>query len=210
MLYVLEKINEKINENIVEEVWADIEGYEGYYQVNTQGRVRSLDREVTYANGRVCVHKGKIISGTDNGQNYLIVNLRKDGKRKSFLIHRLVALTFIPNPNGFDLINHKNEVKTDNRYENLEWCDYNYNLNYGTIKERQKKTYVENKKNGFHKSFRKVTPIRATLADGTQLDFMSMRQASFDPRIRLSPTAIKNLLEGKNKNRDGIVFEYLK
>ena len=62
---------------------------------------------------------------------YLRLPLTINNKAKSYLVHRLVALAFIPNPNNYPEVNHKNEDKTDNRVENLEWCDRSYNINYG-------------------------------------------------------------------------------
>ena len=74
---------------------------------------------------------------------YLWVNLTYDGKQHNHKIHRLVAQAFIPNPDNLPQINHKNEDKTDNRVENLEWCDSYYNIHYGTTLERARKTRKE-------------------------------------------------------------------
>lgn len=102
------------------EVWKDIDGYEGY-QVSNLGNVKSLNYK--------CTGKERILSpGIKNG--YLYVGLCKDGKRKDYYIHRLVAEAFIPNPFKLPCVNHKNEDKTDNRVENLEWCTYSYNNTY--------------------------------------------------------------------------------
>lgn len=109
--------------------WRDIEGYEGYYQVSIDGDVKSLDR---WANGKEKILKSKIGSS-----GYLLVGLRKDGKSKSFLVHRLVAQAWIPNPDNLPCVNHKDENPSNNRVENLEWCTYEYNLNYGTAQQRR-------------------------------------------------------------------------
>ena len=108
------------------EEWRDIKGYEGYYQVSNYGRVRSLDRVI---DNRIIKGKLKCIKYSKLG--YCIVSLYKNGTPKFYLIHRLVAEAFIPNINNFPQINHKNEIKADNRVENLEWCDSSYNINYG-------------------------------------------------------------------------------
>lgn len=125
----------------MEEVWKDIPGYEGYYQVSSLGRVKRLprhkatDKRKTHNN----IRNPRV---ADNG--YLRVNLSKDNVTKWYSIHRLVAITFIPNPNNLPIINHKDENKQNNRVENIEWCTYSYNNNYGTAIERQRKTRAAN------------------------------------------------------------------
>lgn len=116
----------------MEEIFKDIEGYEGLYQVSNLGNVKNLKT------GRILkqqLHKG-----------YWRVGLRKDNKKKTYSTHRLVAIAFVenPNPEKFDIINHKDENKANCRWDNLEWCDLTYNLNYGTIKERQFNTRMKN------------------------------------------------------------------
>lgn len=107
------------------EIWKPVEGFEGLYEVSNLGRVKSL-----------WFGKEKILKPAKNGSDYLLVDLYKNGKGKNFLVHRLVATAFIPNPEGFKQINHRDEVKTNNCVENIEWCDAKYNNNYGTRNER--------------------------------------------------------------------------
>ena len=121
------------------EEWKDIEGYEGLYQVSNMGRVRSLDRIIVYKDGRVWNCKGRILKNVKGKNGYLYVNLSKVGNvGKPQNIHRLVAIAFIPNPDNLPQVNHKDEDKTNNTVDNLEWCTAKYNCNYGTAKERQK------------------------------------------------------------------------
>ena len=114
----------------MEEIWKDIKGFEGRYQVSNMGRVRSLDRWTL--NDRPYFVKGMMLKlSLNKGKGYLRVSL-SDGHRnfKHYEVHRLVALHFVPGYKEGLVVNHKNEVKTDNRAENLEWCTYQYNLNY--------------------------------------------------------------------------------
>lgn len=107
--------------------WGNIKGYEGLYQASIDGDVKSL-------------RTGKILRPGKNNRGYLYVNLYKDGKCKTYKVHRLVAQTWLPNPNNLPCINHISEIKTDNRVENLEWCTVKENNNWGTHNERVAKT----------------------------------------------------------------------
>ncbi len=121
------------------EVWKDVVGYEGLYQVSNMGRVRSLTRKVNVCKGNKSrVFKGSIKMGRYELKNgYHVVSLYKDGKSKRFFTHRLVAMMFIENPQTLPQVNHKDEDKTNNRVENLEWCDSKYNTNYGNCIEKR-------------------------------------------------------------------------
>lgn len=118
------------------EIWEDIDNYVGFYQVSNLGRVRSIDRIVKHWKYGVCLRKGKILKQLTNTFNYKFVILYKDGKTKHHRVNRLVAQAFIPNPENLPQVNHKDENKSNNRVENLEYCDAKYNANYGTRNER--------------------------------------------------------------------------
>ena len=126
------------------EEWRSIPGYEGLYEVSNLGRVRSLDRYVKYSNGNIHLHKGKVLSLGKNTDGYLKVHLKCNTKCKTITVHRLVALTFIPNPDNLPCVNHKDEDKTNNRVENLEWCTQQYNLNYNGVLKRRSQRMKEN------------------------------------------------------------------
>ena len=115
----------------MEEIWKDKKDYEGHYQVSNCGRVKSIK-----------FGKERILKPQKNTSGYLCVTLCKNNNQCQFEVHRLVAEVFLPNPNNYKEVNHKNEIKTDNRVENLEWCDRKYNQNYGTRTEKcSKKVY---------------------------------------------------------------------
>ena len=128
------------------EEWKAIQGYEGIYEVSNFGKVRSLPR---YKRGnfdsKVFI-EGKTIKQVKNNRGYYIVQLSKNNKVKNFSVHRLVAEAFIPNPNNFPQVNHKDEDKSNNRVSNLEWMTLKRNINYGTRNKRMALTKGKNVK----------------------------------------------------------------
>ena len=128
----------------MKEEWRDIKGYEGLYQVSNLGRVKSLPRMVKRKNGSYSITKEKMLKPSKNKDGYLKVGFNKDGICKKFLVHRLVAMAFIPNPDNLSEINHKDECKISNNVDNLEWCTHEYNLHYGTLYERSSKARFNN------------------------------------------------------------------
>lgn len=105
------------------EVWKELVGYEGLYWVSNFGRICGVPRKGT---------PGGIMKGRKDKKGYISVTLRKDGNQTTQKLHRLVAKTFIPNPNNLPEINHKDENKSNNAINNLEWCTTAYNHEYGT------------------------------------------------------------------------------
>ena len=104
----------------MEEKWLKVKGYEEFYEISDLGRIKSL------------ISNGLILKQSLDKDGYCVVTL----KRKQFKVHRLVAMTFIPNPNNLPQVNHKDENKTNNTVDNLEWCDAKYNINYGNRNEK--------------------------------------------------------------------------
>ena len=112
------------------EEWRPIVGFEGLYEVSNTGQVRNC--------------RGKLLRPGLNHNGYLKCVLCKNGKSKTIYIHRLVAQAFILNPDNLPQVNHKDEDKTNNSVENLEWCDQKYNVNYGCAQDKRVKTNIIN------------------------------------------------------------------
>lgn len=171
------------------EEWRDIIGYEGIYQISNLGRVKSLNYNNTGKEG--------LRELDDDKYGYKVINLYKNGKGKRYSVHRLVAIAFIPNPNNLPQVNHINEIKNDNRVENLEWCTNEYNHNYGT----------RNKRSGESKS-KKVKCIT------TGEIFRSSTEGS--KKYKISPSLIRRCCRGIRKSAgkhpvtgEKLVWEYI-
>jgi hypothetical protein len=119
------------------ETWKPIKGYEGFYEVSSLGRIKSLSRKEKRKNGTTYTVKESIISQSADKKGYFRTRLRKLGEHHTFLTHRLVAMAFVENPNRYAEVNHKDENKGNNRADNLEWCNRKYNINYGTGRAKQ-------------------------------------------------------------------------
>ena len=129
----------------MEEIWKEIKGYPNY-QVSNMGRIKRLSTGYYR-------RTEKILKPQLQNNGYLHIKLSQKDKTKCILVHRLVAQVFIPNPNNLPQVNHINEDKTDNRVENLEWCDRKYNINYGNGISKRVKT---NKENGTYKKIGEI------------------------------------------------------
>lgn len=140
----------------MKEEWRDIEGYEGLYMVSNFGRVVSFQG---------CNPRIMKLGMTRKG--YQCVGLQKENQHKTCVVHRLVAKAFIPNPDNLPQVNHKDECKTNNRVDNLEWCTDKYNHNYGTYIERQRNSSPRN------------TPVLMFDLNGNfEKEFISAREAA--------------------------------
>lgn len=128
----------------MEEIWKPIPDYEGYYEISNTGKIRSITRTTTSKDGKTRTYIGKEKSlGVMNG--YLITVLSKKGINKTYMVHRLVAEVFLPNPNNLPCVNHKDEDRLNNNVNNLEWCTYKYNNNYGNHNEKVSQALKQSK-----------------------------------------------------------------
>jgi len=159
------------------EVYKDIKNYEGLYMVSNCGNVKSLKSG--------CVMKQRY-----DKYGYKRIGLRKDGKLSTFFIHRLVAEAFIDNPFGLPCINHIDEDKENNNFDNLEWCSQKYNVNYGNRNSKIART--------------KCKPI---LCVDTGKIFTSIKNAS--KAMQLNASCISSVCNGKARHHKGYKFEFV-
>ena len=155
----------------------DIKNYEGIYGITSCGKVWSYRNEC-------------FLKPYTNRYGYMQVKLFKDGKCKNYKIHRLVAEAYIPNPDNLPQVNHKDENKTNNCLQNLEWCDAKYNTNYGTC--------ITKRSNSCKK------PILQYDLDG---NFIREWECASDVG-KVAVKSINNCLKGKNKTAYGYIWKY--
>ena len=125
-----------------EEVWKPIPDYEGLYEASSEGRIRSVNREVAGKAGSVRILKGKVLKPAMTRDDYLQVQLCKGGEVKKFYVHRLVWMAFNGEiPDGYE-VNHINEDKTNNKLENINLLTHKENINFGTRNERCSKPVI--------------------------------------------------------------------
>jgi hypothetical protein len=165
------------------ETWKWIDGYEDLYKVSDCGTVKRMNYHR--------IGKERVLKGMKDKKGYLQVGLWKNGVQKRFTIHRLVAQAFLPNPNNLPQVNHKDEVKTNNHLENLEWCTPKYNSNYGTRNEKIRKKQLND--------LSKSKPVKQYTLDGKILKEWSsasevQRQTGFNN------THISACCNGKRKS----------
>ena len=168
------------------EIWKALPGGPGV-EVSTLGRVRTLDKMVWNGKG-TWLMKGRILKQRYNHKGYMRVGITIDGKRAMKSVHRLVAQTFIQNPNNLPQVNHENCVRDDNRVGNLEWCDNSYNQKY-----REKYGEAQG---------HPVFAINLTTLEVSQ--FKSQAEAS--RKLGVDPSSIGTMLKGKLKQTGGFWF----
>ena len=170
----------------MEEIWKPIKDYEGLYEVSNFGRIKTLSR---YIRNRKMPEKIKKLEKDRYG--YLRIELSKNKIRKKYLVHRLVAQAFIPNNNNLPCINHKDENKSNNIVNNLEWCDYLYNNLYN---DKQKKNWVKVKQLDENNNIINI--------------FESLTEASKNTNI--IQCEISNCLNNRQKTAGGYYWQYYK
>lgn len=164
----------------MKEVFKDIPGYEGLYQVSNLGRVKSLNYRHT--------RKEKIMTPQNNGHGYLHIKIYNNNKRHCYYVHRLVAQTFIENPDNLPQVNHKDLNRQNNKVSNLEWCSIEYN-----------NTYAE--------KHRKIAKKVGCYKDGKLIKvYDAIRDAKKDG---FHHSNISSVLKGKSKSAYGYQWKYI-
>lgn len=175
------------------EIWKDVVGYEGYYQVSNKGNVKTVERTVKFGK-QIRTVSEKIREQVPDKRGYFTVILSKDNKVKNAKVHRLVAESFIPNPSHLPEVNHKDEDKQNNDVSNLEWCDHFYNTVYGTKLERQR--------------IKKSIPVIQCNLQGEKIkEFESATQAELELRGKFTGN-INKCLNGSIKTAFGYIWKY--
>lgn len=193
------------------EIWKNVRNYEKLYQVSNYGRIRSLDRKykskLKYQNE--ITKKGKILKPIITKNGYQCVNLSKNGKTKMFFLHKIIADCFL-NKNDFKYedeqdkknaviekldINHKDENKSNNKVENLEYCTRKYNINYGTHNERKSEK-------------QSISVIQLDKNNNIIKEWKSIANAG--NILNINKTNISLCCKKKRKTAGGYVWEYKK
>lgn len=171
------------NEN---EIWKDVHGFEGFYQVSNFGNVRSVTRFITRSDGKTYLKKGKQLKSfvTNKGYEYVMLN---DFNSKQHLktVHRLVAQAFVDNPDNLAVVNHKDENKLNNAATNLEWCTQSYNMTYNQVNQR-----ISNKLKG-----RQAYNAVRVIDESTGVIYSSKQQCAKECKLRWN--VLNDMIAGK-------------
>ena len=167
------------------EIWKDIRGYEGLYQVSSLGRVKSLAKEILIKNGYTRHQEERFLALHPNTHGYLTVGIYKNAKRKHRTIHRLVAEAFLPNRDKSLEVNHKDGDKINNRVDNLEWCSGYKNLAHAYEHKLSKYNH---------------TPIPVTQLSMPRINYPSLTKASKATGVSLS------IIRARAKEENGWKF----
>lgn len=183
----------------MKEIWKDIDGYEGLYQVSNLGRVKRLK----FTNGKVSFAKETILKQSLNTRGYSIVSLSKNDIKSTKTVHRLVALSFLENQKNYKEVNHIDGNKQNNCVENLEWCDRNYNIQHA-FKNKLNLGSMKNRLGSQNPS--SITVYQYSLDGKFISSFGSVREAERITGIRCSD--ITMCCRGKTKKSHGYIWKY--
>lgn len=169
---------------MVNEQWSDIKGYEGYYRISNTGKIYSIKSNI-------------MLKQSNSNKGYHSVKLQRNGIKKMYRVHRLVAMTFIPNPTGLLEVNHIDEDKSNNLVTNLEWMSHTDNVNHGTRNKRASNSLKESNKR----------PILAIFKNGVTKEYSSANECA--RILGLSAGNINSVIRGIRNHTHGIRFQEL-
>lgn len=191
------------------ETWKDIIGYEGVYQINDKGQVRSVDRAQISSAGSLIHYKGKLIKAMPNSSGYLRVALKKGGKEKRFFVHRLVALHFVDNPKPElnNIVNHLDCNYLNNTATNLEWTTLKGNSQHASQKGRLNRTkeWVEHLKKGLEWTTRAVEAYDLNTGEIKER-FAKLTECRAKGYM---PSSVCSCCKGKRKHHKGLGWRYV-
>lgn len=168
------------------------------YLAHPDGTIKSVDKWVKGRHGEKVLRRGKVLKQFENNKGYLLVSLRKNGKSKSFSVHRLVAQAFIPNPDNKPCVNHKDENPLNCNVENLEWVTQKENINYGTHNERVAKANTNGKRS---KPVVGIDPNTGKVV----VEFPSTMEAG---RNGYDYSSVAHCCRGERKTYKGLIWHY--
>ena len=172
-----------------------IKGYEGFYEINELGQIRSVDRVIELRNGGTRKRKGKELKLQKNQYGCATILLSKNGVAKTFQVHRLVANAFVPNPDNLSEVHHINHDKKDNRACNLKWATGAKNLKWTTRAEQK----VERWKSAMSKA-RKKTKLRVV---GHGIDKVFISSMEVQRKLGINQSYALQVAKGKHKQAKG-------
>lgn len=190
------------------EGWKDIPGYEGFYQINRIGEVRSLDRFRFGKRGAKTLCTGRIMAQSKAKNGYMTVGLSANTKYKLWLVHRLVALTFIPNLKTLPCVDHINGNRSDNRVDNLRWCSHKENLNYSIARANisaSNKASIKCKQHRADLRRSRQRSIIIVYPNGNKVEYCSAKEAEKDG---FNHSLIAAACRGKQKTHRGCKCHY--
>jgi len=189
----------------MEEIWRDIKGYEGYYQISNKGRVKSLPRERKAKNN--FISKEKILKNQDNSQGYLRVELKVNNKKQKFFVHRLVAEYFLYKPKECNIVNHLDCNPHNNDAENLEWTTLRGNSEYMQKLGRNKRTKKWIKRLTITQRKVKGRKVQAISTNGTRvLNFEAVNETK---EYGFQPSCVSLCCNGKRLTHKGYVWRFI-
>lgn len=190
------------------EIWRDIFGYEGFYQISNQGNVRSLDRTQNRKNKGKIHYKGKQIKPQRNSSGYLRVELKANGKQQRWFVHRLVALHFVynPDPQKNTIVNHIDNNPLNNAADNLEWTTYGGNMQHAKAQGRLERTaeWLDRLHESQEKTYKAVAAFNAETGEIIAI-FRNLNECG---KFGFEPSCVCECCKGKRKTHKGLAWRY--